>query len=444
MKLRRRTTWARTSVHTLSVAAVVLLSGLTFARADDTVSRFEVPRKVGDVRIATFNTSMNRSAAGLLAEELAAGDSVQIQQVAEVIQRADPDILLINEFDQIYREDGEFDREATEASIEDFLVNYLEVSQADDVEPVHYPYYFVAPCNTGVPSGFDFTNDGDANDPGDAFGFGFHPGQFAMVILSKHPIVDFAARTFQQFLWKDMPGALLPPDPNDTDGDGDTTSYYTEEELEVFRLSSKSHWDVPIYVRGVGLVHLLASHPTPPVFDDGTTGVDPNVADFNGLRNHDEIRFWADYVDPKRGHYVYDDRQWRWSGRKTPKRPWGGLRRGARFVIMGDQNADPDDGDATFNPIDLLLSSRRVDASLAPSSPGAAEQVPQGTNVETKTASFNLRVDYVLPSVAGWNLLQAWVFWPELADAEAALLAASDHRMVVVDLERRRRRFWYW
>ena len=111
---------------------------------------------------------------------------------------------------------------------------------------------------------------------------------------------------------------------------------------------------------------------------------------------------------------------------------------------MGDQNADPDDGDATFNPIDLLLSSRRVDASLAPSSPGAAEQVPQGTNVETKTASFNLRVDYVLPSVAGWNLLQAWVFWPELADAEAALLAASDQRMVVVDLERRRRRFWHW
>jgi hypothetical protein len=38
------------------------------------------------------------------------------------------------------------------------------------------------------------------------------------------------------------------------------------EELEVFRLSSKSHWDVPIVI-GRKTVHFLVSHPTPPVFD---------------------------------------------------------------------------------------------------------------------------------------------------------------------------------
>ena len=62
-----------------------------------------------------------------------------------------------------------------------------------------------------------------------------------------------------------------------------------EEELEVVRLSSKSHWDVPVKVGG-HTVHVLASHPTPPTFD--------GEEDRNGRRNHDEIRFWADYVSP--------------------------------------------------------------------------------------------------------------------------------------------------
>ena len=106
-----------------------------------------------------------------------------------------------------------------------------------------------------------------------------------MAILSKYPIVEDDVRTFQHFLWKDMPGALLPDDPN-TAAPAD---WYSPEELAVFRLSSKSHWDVPVDVNG-STVHVLASHPTPPVFD--------GPEDRNGLRNHDEIRFWADYVTP--------------------------------------------------------------------------------------------------------------------------------------------------
>jgi 3-phytase len=201
-----------------------------------------------------------------------------------------------------------------------------------------------------------------------------------------------------------------------------------------------------VVVQGVGIVHILGSHPTPPVFDDGTATEypDPNVADWNGLRNHDEIRFWADYIDPHRGRYIYDDRQWRWAGGK-PKNPWGGLRPKQRFIIVGDQNADPVDGDATFNPIDLLLSNAQIDTSVIPASAGAAEQVPPGlSNRDTKTASFNLRADYALPSVVGWELLNGWVFWPETTDAEAYLLGASDHRMVVIDVDRDNRAFPWW
>lgn len=400
------------------------------------VTGFDVPDAVGDLRIATFNTSMNRPTSGGLAEAMAAGDDPQIMQVAEVIQRVNPDVVFLNEYDQLYDEDGQFDRAATEATIEDFIENYLGVAQATDTGPVDYPYFFVAAVNTGVPTGFDLNNDGDTTDPEDAYGFGEFPGQYGMVLLSKERINEHDVRTFQKFRWVDMPGALLPPDPQDSDGDGDLTSYYNEDELQIFRLSSKSHWDVPIEVRGVGTIHFLMSHPTPPVFDDGTAGLNEDVADWNGLRNHDEIRFWADYVDPHESGYIYDDVAWEKAVKKgRPAKAQGGLERGARFVILGDENADPVDGDASFNPVDLLLSSPLIDTSITPTSAGALEQVPTGENRETKTASFLLRADYVLPSESGWNYLQGWVFWPETTDLEAGLLSASDHRMVVVDLE---------
>ena len=66
------------------------------------------------------------------------------------------------------------------------------------------------------------------------------------------------------------------------------------------------------------------------------TGMPPDGAvDWNGRRNHDEIRFWADYVTPDAGDYIYDDAN-----------EFGGIDDDAIFVILGDQNADPDEGDS--------------------------------------------------------------------------------------------------
>jgi hypothetical protein len=39
-------------------------------------------------------------------------------------------------------------------------------------KPIHYRYRFVAPSNTGIPSGFDLDNNGTVGGPNDAFGFG--------------------------------------------------------------------------------------------------------------------------------------------------------------------------------------------------------------------------------------------------------------------------------
>jgi uncharacterized protein YpuA (DUF1002 family) len=51
------------------------------------------------IRFATFNGSLNRNNAGDLLTDLSTPDNVQAKTVAEIIQRTQPDVLLINEFD---------------------------------------------------------------------------------------------------------------------------------------------------------------------------------------------------------------------------------------------------------------------------------------------------------------------------------------------------------
>jgi Endonuclease/Exonuclease/phosphatase family len=368
------------------------------------------------VRFATFNASLNRSFAGQLRIDLSTPGNAQAGAVAEIVQRTRPEVLLINEFD--------FDPVAAEL----FRTNYLEVPRGG-AEAIRYDHLFIAPSNTGVPSDFDLNNDGLIGGPDDAFGFGFFPGQFGMLVLSQHPIDTDDVRTFQLFRWKDMPGARLPDDPTTPE----PADWYSPEELEVFRLSSKSHWDVPVQIGG-RTVHFLASHPTPPVFD--------GPEDRNGLRNADEIRFWADYVSPgPRSAYVYDDE----GGR-------GGLAPGAPFVIAGDQNSDPLDGDSVPGAIQQLLDHPRVDTSVTPDSEGAVEAsaLQGGANLThqsdprfdtadfSDTAPGNLRADYVLPS-RSLRTLDAAVFWPTLADPLSRLTGvfpfpSSDHRLVWVDV----------
>lgn len=363
------------------------------------------------VRFATFNASLNRFTEGELALDLSTPDDPQAQAVAEIIQRVAPDVLLINEFD--------FDPLAVDL----FRDNYLEVSQGG-AEPIEYPHWFIAPSNTGVASGFDLNNDGSVGGPDDAFGFGFFPGQFGMLVLSKHPIAN--VRTFRNFLWKDMPGALLPVDPATGE------SWYSPEELDVFRLSSKSHWDVELQI-GRAQVHFLVSHPTPPVFD--------GPEDRNGTRNHDEIRFWSDYVMPSRSGYIYDD-----------EGVTGGVEPGEPFVIAGDQNSDPFDGDSIPGSAQLLLDNPRVNDKFTPTSSGGvwASETQGGANETHEgdpahdTADFsdsapgNLRVDYVLPSKQ-LRVVDGAVFWPAEGEPHFELTGtfpfpSSDHRLVWIDV----------
>jgi len=423
------------------------------------VSSQETPEVLGSIRVAAFNIALAPGNSELNAntffENLENPANEAASDNAEIIQRVQPDVLLINEFnypdpDAANPQNWEEDQRATNvlrpefsdelAGVNLFKQNFLEVPQAADVEAAVYPYVYIARSNTGLASGENFDRNAGVVELAastdyaqDAFGFGVYPGQYAMLVLSKFPIDTDRVRSFQLFRWVDMPNALLPEDPTDSDGDNDVSSWYSEDALEIFRLSSKSHWDVPVLFKGQR-IHILASHPTPPVFDTG--GIWEPGVDHNGRRNHDEIRFWADYIDPDQDDYIYDDAEWVQAGNQPPAQRNGGLGANQRFVVMGDQNADPVDGDATRNPIALLLENPLVDTTMAPESDGADEAISsEAANRRTKTSDFGLRADYVLPSTYGFNLRNAEVFWPVSTDPLSELLDSSDHRLVFVDLD---------
>jgi endonuclease/exonuclease/phosphatase family metal-dependent hydrolase len=150
---------------------------------------------------------------------------------------------------------------------------------------------------------------------------------------------------------------------------------------------------------------------------------------------------FIDYIAGR--DYMYDDRG-----------HTGGLPEDARFVIMGDLNADPNDGDSTGEPTLKLLASPQLNTAITPVSLGGAEAAIRqgGANLDHlggaafDTADFadstpgNLRSDYVLPS-RNLEVQGAGIFWPSVDDPLFALVGdypfpSSDHRLVWVDLMR--------
>lgn len=364
------------------------------------------------VRVATFNVSMdatnhveqNQTPRGdELQINLSNGEHKQIKNIAEIIQRIQPAIILLNEFD--YSKSS-----ATDA--QNFISHYLKVSQ-DNNPPIDYPYFYSAPVNTGVDSGLDLDKDGVASGTkGDAFGFGLFPGHYGMLVLSKYPIQFEKIRTFQHFLWKDMPDNLLV-----TIKDESGEPYYSQQAQQILRLSSKSHWDIPIKI-GNNIIHVFASHPTPPVFD--------GPENRNGKRNHDEIRFWTDYLSgSEQSAYIYDDNKEK-----------GGFK-GEHFVIAGDLNASPDEGDGIKSGIKGLLNHPLVNNFFVPKSAGGSLHTPDNQYSAQHTAEWAMRADYVLPSTS-LEVKGSAVFWPKSDEPLYRLIkdrqSSSDHRLVWVDI----------
>ncbi len=362
------------------------------------------------IRIALFNIwemstdkIMDVSAEG-------AGQNPQLLAAAEIIQRIRPDVLVLNEIDH----DLATAPDDLALNARRFVASYL----SQGPQPIHFEHAFAAPCNTGRLSGVDLNGDGIVAGPdsppevfaGDCFGYGRYPGQFSMAVLSNLPIVAEDLRSFQTLLWRELPGHHMPK------------GYFSEAAEAVFRVSSKSHWDLPIAV-GDETLHLLLAHPTPPVFD--------GEENRNGRRNFDEIKLLAELLDPD--FPLTDD-----TGQS------GGLPADAPFVLAGDLNAFPGSKEAVFDgvtAIDQLLEHSRIqDTGAVCTSQGALGDRPAGPpeHLERATTRFNggARIDYVL-AATGLRVLDGGVFWPSAQeDPEGTELAetASDHRLVWIDL----------
>jgi hypothetical protein len=346
--------------------------------------------------VATWNVELSRRGPGLLLADIEGGKDAQVAAVAAVIAEVAPDILLLTSLDY-------------DAELAALRALAARIAAAGGTE---YPHLFALRPNTGRTSGLDLDGDGRQGGPGDAQGFGRFAGEGGMALLSRLPVAADQARDFSAFLWRDLPGALLP--------EAEGRPYPSEEALASQRLSTTGHWAVPVELPGGGRLTLLAWHATPPVFD--------GPEDRNGRRNHDEAAFWAALIDG------------RIPGEAAPEAP---------FVILGDANLDPVDGDGRPEALRALLAGPALQ-DPAPESAGAAAaaesqggpNVGQAGPAALDTADWpeeaggpgNLRVDYVLPS-AELAVTGAGVFWPGEGDPLAELAAAaSRHRLVWVDI----------
>lgn len=188
--------------------------------------------------------------------------------------------------------------------------------------------------------------------------------------------------------------------------------FFPEEVQDILRLSSTGHWDVAVRTPD-GPLHVLAMHATPPVFD--------GPEDRNGLRNHDELRFWEKYLN---GALAFE----------TPEAP---------VVLLGHFNMDPVDGDGIRQGITDLLDHPRLQDPQPVSNIGTAKAEAQdGANARHRgdpgldTADWrddpgpgNLRVNYVLPDTR-LTVLDAGLYWAP--QGENGLPA---HALVWVDVE---------
>ena len=347
----------------------------------------------GTLRIATYNADLSRDGPGLLLRDLLANSHDQIEAVIEVIAHADPDILLITKFDY------------------DHGLRALS-ALADRLQDAGVPYRhrFALRPNTGMTTGRDLTGDGRSWTADDAKGNGHFAGQAGMALLSRHPVAD-GVRDFSDFLWRDLPGALIP--------ERDGAPFPSAEVFEIQRLSTTGHWDVPIALPDGQVLNLLAFYASPPVFG--------GPEDRNLRRNHDEVRFWTLLLDGA-------------LPMAPPEPP---------FAVIGDSNLDPHDGDGMHKAMrDLLAHPALQDPTPASAgavaATGETEAVQSGdpaldtTHWQMADGPGNLRVDYVLPS-RDLEVVDAGVVWPAPEETVPGGLAqavrtASRHRLVWVDI----------
>lgn len=311
-------------------------------------------------------------------QDIRRGDDPQIAAVVQSLVRLDADVILLTGIDYDYGQ-----------SALTGLAGLLEQAGAS------YPYAVALRPNTGIATGLDLDGNGRMGEPRDAMAFGLFAGQAGMAVLSRRPILAEQIRDFSDLKWKDLPHANLPTD-------------MTPAAREVQLLSTSGHYEIPIQLAAGQSLRLLVWYATPPVFD--------GPEDRNGLRNHDETAFWLRLLE---------------GGLSFPSPA-------APFVILGQSNLDPNDGEGRRDAILDLLSHP---ALQDPKPRGTSLRQDQGQSGEAAldTALYQggiggLRVEVILPS-ADLKVSASGILWlPDGDPVAVTLTTASRHHPVWVDL----------
>lgn len=357
------------------------------------------------VRIAQFNLRE------MTTYKLMTQTDVQANAAAEIIARFSPDILSINElqFDIQGIPSASSPGAPSNTSWGGFNVPGAENPKrlGDRVHAAGGPSYENLFQSVGN-SGFYWQGSTLGLDWYILRGWGEFPGRFNTAILSRFPILVDQVRVIADFAWEDLP-------------DNKIALMKTETGIDVppgFPLFEKALNIVPVQLGDV-VLHLVLLHPVAPAFDP-----------INTYRNYDELHALRLFLD----------------GQLPGVEP---LPADAKFVIIGDLNADPEEGDSIGGAIQQILSHPDV-TNVFPAGSGTKGKGGKynsylsgcgrddGSTVTDPGAKYQMQLDYVLPSKNLGEPLDSLLFWPNhTTDPEDFELRcqASDHSFLYVDLK---------
>jgi len=338
----------------------------------------------------------------------------QVNAAAEVIARFNPDIVDINELQYDIEglptgdmpgaaypvEPGGIDGGAENAQR---LADRIAAANPDAT----YDHVLITVGNSGM--WWDDTGDFDSWS---LRGWGDWEGRFNTAVLSKFPILRDEVRVISDLAWEDLPDNQL-----------------ADMEAEIgmvppagFPLFEKALIIVPVDL-GTETLYLVLLHPvaSPSRFDV-----------INPYRNYDELHALALFLD----------------GTLPGVEP---LPAGAKFIISGDLNADPDssDSDGIAGAAQLVTEHPSV-VAVFPEGAGTEGRNGEyntymsgcgnddGETVEDPRDAFQLQLDYILPSVTIGEPIDQAIFFPDFQSAREDFdLAcyASDHRFLWADLD---------
>lgn len=361
----------------------------------------------GTWRIAQFNLRE------LSTDKIVATSHPQVDAAAKIVARFHPDVVCLNEM--------QFDianvptsgmpgaksaKPGTFSTAESNATRIAARIAAENPEAI-YPYALITVGN----SGFAWSGPRPSTEPGSDWyslrGWGEYRGRFNTIVLSKFPIVTDQVRIITDVAWDAIPKNSIAQMKTDTGLDVPAGYPVFEKSLNV----------IPLDIHGK-TTYLVMSHPTAPAFWS-----------INPYRHEDELRALALFLDGQLPGVE-----------SVPQ--------GSPFVLIGDLNADPEEGDSRPGAIARVLAHDRLEPWF-PEGAGTMGKNPtfntyvsgcgkgDGSSVGDPSSRFQMQIDYILPSKEIGRAQGGAVFFPNRAESQEDFdlaCRASDHMFLYVDL----------